>query len=195
MKCRLCDGTGLNEPTKKLADGWYGDDYQGGWCHHLDQTDVQALIDEGRLWDFTRVITKDGWKDKDPPYVPTAKEVNEWSHKGIGHDALNRWICIKARAERHGFYGKCEYCDVEPPTGDGWQMWETVSEGSPISPVCDSPESLAKWLADNGASAGGARKATYEQWLGMIGEGWAPSMLSTPKTGFVSGVEAITLVK
>ena len=23
----------------------------------------------------------------------------------------------------------------EPPIGDGWQVWETVSEGSPVTPV------------------------------------------------------------
>ena len=50
----------------------------------------------------------------------------------------------------------------------GWQVWETTSEGSPISPVCESPEALARWLAANDASAHGDRTATYEQWLGFI---------------------------
>lgn len=31
----------------------------------------------------------------------------------------------------------------------GWQMWEETSERSPISPVCDSPEELARWLKEN----------------------------------------------
>jgi hypothetical protein len=65
--------------------------------------------------------------------------------------------------------------EYEPPAGDGWQMWETTSEGSPISPVCESPEALARWLADNRASTFGADTATYEQWLAMIGRGWAMS--------------------
>lgn len=54
-----------------------------------------------------------------------------------------------------------------------YQMYETVTEGTPISPVMDSPENLARWLADNEASAFGRQTATYEQWLGMIGEGSA----------------------
>jgi|SRR5688572_23881289 len=56
-----------------------------------------------------------------------------------------------------------------------YQMYETCTEGTPISPVMESPEQLARWLADNGASAFGGQTASYEQWLGMIGEGSAPS--------------------
>ncbi|MDP3937911.1 MAG: hypothetical protein Q8R92_07220 [Deltaproteobacteria bacterium] len=61
-----------------------------------------------------------------------------------------------------------------PPPGDGWQMWETTSEGSPISPVFSTPEDLAHWLSNSRASSFGDDTATYEQWLGMIqGPGWA----------------------
>jgi len=64
----------------------------------------------------------------------------------------------------------------KPPTGDGWQMWETVSEGSPISPVFATPEKLAEWLSGNEASACGSMTASYASWLKMImGSGWAPS--------------------
>jgi hypothetical protein len=27
------------------------------------------------------------------------------------------------------------WTETDPPTGDGWQLWETVSEGSPVTPV------------------------------------------------------------
>ncbi len=58
----------------------------------------------------------------------------------------------------------------------GWQMWETTSEGSPMSPVFETPEELARWLADTEASAFGDMTASYEEWLGMItGHGSAPS--------------------
>ena len=71
----------------------------------------------------------------------------------------------------------------------GWQMWETTSEGSPISPVCDSPEALARWLADNKASSFGHMTATYEQWLSMIqSTGYAVSMV-LDADGMRSGVE------
>ena len=34
-----------------------------------------------------------------------------------------------------------------------YQMYETTTEGTPISPVMETPEALARWLADNNASA------------------------------------------
>jgi hypothetical protein len=81
---------------------------------------------------------------------------------------------------------------LDPPLGEGFQMWETVSEGSPISPVFKTPEELAKWLADNGASAFGSETATYEQWLKMItGPGWSPSAMVVGGV-MMSGVQGVT---
>ncbi len=45
------------------------------------------------------------------------------------------------------------------------QMYETCTEGTPISPVFASPEELARWLTDTGASAFGDMTATHEEWL------------------------------
>lgn len=61
-------------------------------------------------------------------------------------------------------------------------MYEDTSEGTPISPAFATPEELAEWLANNRASACGYMTATYEQWLGTIKAGWAPSL-----AGFVGG--------
>jgi len=55
------------------------------------------------------------------------------------------------------------------------QMYETCSEGTPISPVFEFPEQLAHWLASTHASAFGGMTATYEQWLEVARGGWAPS--------------------
>ena len=71
-----------------------------------------------------------------------------------------------------------------------WQMYETTSEGTPISPVMESPEALAKWLADSGASSFGSRTATYEQWLRVARGGWAPSAVVAGGE-IVSGVEGL----
>jgi len=69
-------------------------------------------------------------------------------------------------------------------------MYQTTSEGTPISPAFETPEELARWLADNEASAFGGTTATYEQWLGMCKAGWAPSMMS--QNGVIqSGVAAV----
>lgn len=56
------------------------------------------------------------------------------------------------------------------------------------SPVFDSPEKLARWLAKSNASAFGYLTCSYEQWLTMIlGPGKTLSAFVTPH-GLVSGV-------
>ena len=83
---------------------------------------------------------------------------------------------------------------VEVPEGEAYQMWETTSEGSPISPTFDTPEELARWLADNNTSAFGSQTASYDAWLRMIHAEWAPSaVIMTSKNGtktLQSGVSA-----
>lgn len=80
---------------------------------------------------------------------------------------------------------------TEPPTGDGWQLWQTVSEGSPISPVFPSAEELARWMASPAYTWGAAKQGrpSYEHALKFVRAGWAPSAASSPGSGVVSGVE------
>lgn len=100
-----------------------------------------------------------------------------------------------SKPDENGTY-YCQFCSlgdayipkIEPPEGEGYQIWETVSEGSPISPVFATPEELARhmettrWGADRGTS--------YESWLKFIhGPGWAPSMVMTDGV-IQNGVEA-----
>lgn len=70
-----------------------------------------------------------------------------------------------------------------------FQMYEDTSEGTPISPVMESPEILAKWLADNNASAFGDMTATYEQWLATCKKGYSVGLVIDGNS-MVSGVEA-----
>jgi len=71
-----------------------------------------------------------------------------------------------------------------------YQMYETTSEGTPISPVMETPEALARWLADNNASAFADMGATYDQWLATIMRGWAVGAIFGPGKGLISGVAA-----
>lgn len=123
------------------------------------------------------------------PEYPTAAAVNEWNIKGFGHDSINRWICVEARAKHLGVYGECEVCggegelwqsdeikklhddwqDFEPPTGEGFQLWETTSEGSPKSPVFTTLEELCEWCEYN-ATTFGTAKTTKENWHKMLSE-------------------------
>ena len=189
--------------SKRLATRW-----NMQWCHHLSTLDVVALLASGRLMDFTHTWDKEkGWEPKVPAYIPTAEEVNLWSLTGMGHDSCNQWICVKARCEAEGHSSTCSHCGgeghtwespeaqklydawetEEPPKGEGYQMWETTSEGSPISPVFETPEDLASYLhiSSTGIDVG----TTYEQWLKFIkGPGWALSMVMT-NGKLMTGVE------
>ncbi|MCG7507100.1 hypothetical protein [Mesorhizobium retamae] len=70
-----------------------------------------------------------------------------------------------------------------------FMMYEDTSEGTPISPAFATPEELAKWLADTGASAFANETATYEQWLRIARGGWAPSAIVVGGK-LVSGIAA-----
>lgn len=146
---------------------------------HLTQADVDALIASRRL-----------------PEGLTANEANIRMALHHSSCSLDFYRVAKARAEALGIPITCPDCDgegshwnsdeereryeswesEEPPSGEGWQMWETVSEGSPISPVFETAEELARWLALRrwGADWG----TSYEDWLSMIkGSGYACSMV------------------
>lgn len=184
----------VNEATR-LATLW-----NGMWCHHLNQADVDALIEAGRLMDFTHRWTKgEGWQRIEPAPVITAEQVNRWSLQGFGHDSLNAMIAVNARCEREGQPSTCQTCHghgslerrpgqrserdtwtrTEPPTGEGWQLWETVSEGSPVSPVFATAEELARWLTTgvgtgtpnhpNPMPISAARK--------FVEAGWSPTLI------------------
>lgn len=71
-----------------------------------------------------------------------------------------------------------------------YMMYEDTSEGTPISPAFATPEELAHWLADTGASSFGSSGASYEAWLRVCKGGWAPSMIADA-SGLRSGVEAL----
>ena len=72
-----------------------------------------------------------------------------------------------------------------------YMMYEDTSEGTPISPAFATPEELARWLADTGASSVGSATASYEGWLRVAKGGWAPSAVSIGGGPLVSGVDAL----
>ena len=179
------------------------------WQHHLNQEDVNALVAAGRLWGFTHTWDPEaGWQKIEPPVTPPAAQVNEWSLYGLGHDSLNAGICIAARCKREGFDDMCPVCEgygsIEayegqraeaeawkpsgPPMGEGWQLWETISRGSPVSPVFTTSSGLAAWMSD---PERGEHWVPAETAARFISHGHAATMYSTPETGLVSGVEYI----
>lgn len=60
-----------------------------------------------------------------------------------------------------------KYFKVDPPTGEGFQLWETTTEGAPISPVFETAEALASWCEDN-ATVFASDKASAADWMKMF---------------------------
>jgi hypothetical protein len=156
--------TAIAGEAQRLATLW-----NQMWSHHLAQDDVDALIAARRLMDFTHTWSPETrWQKIEPPVTPTAEQVNEWSISGFGHDSINASVVVGARCEREGVDDVCPTCkghgSVEtyegqraeaeaweptgPPEGEGWQLWETVSEGSPVTPVFASADALARHLVE-----------------------------------------------
>lgn len=69
--------------------------------------------------------------------------------------------------------GGCPDTRHHPLPGDGWQLWETTTEGSPLSPVFETAEELAGWIADGNDW----ENTTYEQAIAFVNKGWAPSLI------------------
>lgn len=190
------------------------------WSHHLNEADVKALLDDGRLIDFTRrPLNKEQkaefdaveqfnkeererriaanwkgkknwqpWKTFNNGYVPTPQEVNDWGIGGMGHDACNMWVCVKARMKREKLgSSQCAHCKghgtlwltpahekryenwkrKEPPKGTGFQLWKTTNEGEPFSPVFKTLEALCEWCEVN-ATTFADYTATKEEWMKML---------------------------
>jgi hypothetical protein len=72
------------------------------------------------------------------------------------------WHSPEARARRESWK------EEPPPVGEGFQLWETTSEGSPVSPVFATLEELCDWCATN-ATTFGSFRASAEQWRQMLG--------------------------
>jgi hypothetical protein len=183
------------------------------WLDKLTQDEVDRLVEELRYAELTHdwLGVGKGWVPKNPPVKLTAEEVNAANApgaRGRGHDCCNQNLCVEVRAKRLGVYGKCQHCsgkgsivtDPElkkladewepesPPEGEGWQLWEHVSEGSPVTPVFSTAEELIDYLVDVGD---GVKKYSREGVEAFIRNGgWACSAIGISGVGLLDGIEA-----
>ncbi len=107
-------------------------------------------------------------------------------------DGLQLWL-----AGKHPDQHDCEYWewagnppdkeDYRPDFGDTatcFQLYETVSEGTPLSPVFETLDELENYMVNTLGYVRGTAHAFCKQ-------GWAPSFVYTPKTGLISGIDAL----
>lgn len=187
--CPACRGNGETTASSRLGDlvsllMLSGSDSLRGTCH--------PYFYEAPLYRTKGVVCG-------PDMVELTATLAGRAPTFIGHDACDRWSAKKKIVTAAGLpdeWGVCQECGgegtiwdspedkqayddwtpTEPPAGDGYQIWETVSEGSPISPVFATPEELASYMA--GRQWGADKGSSFETWLKFInGPGWALTMV------------------
>jgi hypothetical protein len=104
-----------------------------------------------------------------------AGDANDFERKRYGAgDILANWIADN-RAPHPAYYRPWE--DAE---ATWFQLWETVSEGAPVSPAFETKEELARYLAEKGDfwdQHRGAGGWGIERARAFVADGWAPSMM------------------
>ena len=76
------------------------------------------------------------------------------------------------------YYREADWTEAEATC---YQIYEDVSEGTPVSPVFETLDEMVAWLIQQGYSEKAAK--------GFADDGWVPSMVYTPETGFVNDIE------
>lgn len=158
------------------------------WEDKLDEGDVRALFEAERINSFTHTwsVLDRRWVPKNPVELPTPDEVNRAFGTPVGHDTMSRIACVRARWKRYGIKPEClpclgtgsvwpspelerkcdEWQEYEPPTGPGWQIWDRIGMGSPLTPVFRTPGELATYCAEN--STFGSNRLSREQILRIL---------------------------
>jgi hypothetical protein len=183
---------GAQSVRMKLVPRALFDDYPGALAR-WEAEGAELARREGFDWTFSVEYHLTGFQGRDDseptvhPFCDTDGDgEREVAVRDVDH--LHELLTAQHAASRP------EPADYMPVfaegTATGWCMYETTSEGTPISPVLETPEALARWLADTGASSFGRDTATYDQWLRTIQAGWAPSAVVTGNR-FQSGVEFV----
>jgi hypothetical protein len=158
---------------RKVAANWKHPEAPRGHTYHDGSPMTPPLFDgfKKRLADFE--AEKAAWERGEFPSY--ASEEN----KGL---TFEEWDGPRPEAKDY-------MPDWPPEERTHIQLYETVSEGTPLSPVCATPEELARYMAAN--PEWGRPASSYETWMAFItGPASAPSiaivngtMLTGPEAG------------
>jgi hypothetical protein len=143
-------------------------------------------------------------KDKAGEYIPMwdesylvvareyAKERAEWERGEFPSYADEEDHVLTFEQWSGPFPNPCRYMpDFLPEERTHLMMYESTSEGTPISPAFKTPEELAQWLVDNNASAFGSTPASYKGWLAVAKGAYAPTMVMRSGSPPQSGVDYV----
>lgn len=163
IECEECCGTGINDECQKLYRNFRR------WAPRMTEQEAAFALQAGISEKDIGQIRKRVWSEVD--------------------NSLIRSYLTEIRAKTSGIWGLCRVCNgkqrvpnpnpsvqllyadvnlfeewrpIEPPKGDGWQLWQ-VKDGSgfPASAVYKSEGDLAKWCSVH-------FKSDYSGWLRWI---------------------------
>jgi hypothetical protein len=200
----LCDSADQKRPMHPwlnelpLAPHW--DEYQGEYPHHQfaathrirPDTDIiewaQALLNHQNDDRHTPLqIGRLGNSNSDNLFralmnAASLPEQWSWCPTCDGEGTIERYPGQRAEA--------AAWTQTDPPEGEGWQVWETVSEGSPISPVFAHREQLVDWLMSPANTYGISQPLNREQAEAFVAAGSSIGSFVTRQTSD-SGFELI----
>lgn len=164
----------MGREVRRVPAHWEHPKDAKGWDIPL----FDGFFEKARAWDEGKTKWEEGFRKNylDGSWVPKDQNAHQCS-----------WEDWSGRRPNPAYYMP----DFPAEQRTHFQMYENTTEGTPISPVCATPEELAHWLADNDASASGHLTATYEQWLYTIQQGYAPALSISAEGVVSSGVAGI----
>jgi hypothetical protein len=195
--------TGYSLPAWGMTQTFYSHQFYGmprdvqdrlAWRDKISQDEVDNLLANSYL--RTWVPNPDGGRGRWEALPRTAEEVNA-SQRGLnGHDSGAMHTLVRYRCERLGLPFYCDTCHgdghlgtpeqvaaqeawepTDPPVGDGWQLWETTTEGSPKSPIYATSAELVDWMTTHPCGFAG-HAMTREAAEYLVSGGYAPSMVA-----------------
>ncbi len=139
----------------------------------------------------------------------TGKPLESHCHSSQRYEIQQAFLKAAGVPERWGVCRRCDgegvhpeakeasdaWQDYEPPEGEGWQMWETTSEGSPITPVFATAEGLVECLV-NGQDESSRRRGTKysrEAAEAFVKSGWVPSGVTSADGKFYRDIDSTVL--
>jgi len=194
--------------------------YEWGFDEEGKRTRTVVLDPEGGMYyPHPYLVEDDGIPDPGTTFADLMLSIPEVRPEMLGWQGA--WSITKALFEYHGdkvgtdddewalpAWCVCQVCQgtgiepeaqaahdawekSDPPEGEAYQIWETVSDGSPVSPPFATPEELARWMVGNDDSI--TKDTGYEGWLRFInGPGFAMTAQVNVEGAMASGVAAST---
>ena len=147
-----------------------------GWKHPKDSKGRYIPLFDGT--DFTKETAE--WDEGAAKWAQGLRRTNPlsgWVPKPDDGDTYADWAGTRPDPKH--------YMPVWPEAScTQIMMYENITEGTPVSPAFDTPESLALWLSENLKDGSRNRMPSFKQWLGIIRdateEPYAPDEGSAP---------------